>query len=146
MCMERDRESVRGLKLSSINRWLIALTCLLTAGMFILSSSLLGRYSEMTELTSEYLRLDEQADTVKEASDYLTNAVHEFVVTGDLQHLEAYFEEANVAQRRDNALNELSKQKDVSYEDVKLAVDESRELMKREIYAMALVSFAMTVS
>ena len=131
-----------GLKITVINQVIIIVTCILAAVLFIIMQFAMWNYNEVSKHSLEYVRMEEQAVTVQEASDYLTSKVHDFMATGNVKHMEAYFEEANVTKRRERAINELSQQEDISYDDVRVAVEESKELMKREIYAMRLMVVA----
>ena len=136
--MKINTERIQGLKLSIINKVMILITCILAFIIFIFTMYAAESYQKMRAFSEEYKKMEQQARIVKEASDYLTDSVHKYVITGDLKYLEAYFEEANVTKRRENALNELSRHEDISYEDVQASVGESKRLMKREYYAMKL--------
>lgn len=136
--MNTRKGSFEGLKISVIYKWMVILTCLMAVGLFASTRYALQSYAEMERLSNEYVEMEQQALTVRRASDFLTTEVNEFLVTGDVTHLEEYFEEVNVTKRRETAVNELAKHVNISYEDVQMAFEESQKLMEREIYAMKL--------
>lgn len=140
--MKMNTHEIKGLKLSFTNKVMIILTCILAFIIFIFTIFAAQSYQKMRAFSEEYKKMEEQARIVKEASDYLTDSVHKYVITGDLKYLDAYFEESDITKRRENALNELSTHKNISYEDVQASVAESKRLMKREYYAMKLAALS----
>lgn len=117
---------------------------ILLAALFITTFFLSERYEKLARNTNDYIQLEKQADITKEASDYLTEQVRLFVMTMDLQYAELYFEEANVTQRRENALATLQGYHwaDIWEEPISKALQYSNALMEQEIYAMKLIAVA----
>ena len=78
---------------------------------------------------------------MQEASDYLTEQVRHFAMTGDPVYMENYFTEAKETRRRDKAVNDLG----IYYNgtdalnDLIKSFSESVELMNTEYYSMRLV-------
>ena len=140
--MKRDSKQIRSLKLSSFYKDFLVLTFLLASALFYTTQVTLSYYDELDSLNQEYRYLQSQADTLREASDYLTDQVYCFMLSAGLDHLDAYFEEVFVTRRREKALNALSEQQSISYGDVADAASESNMLMQREIYAMKLMVVA----
>ncbi len=133
-------EKISGLKITVINQILIAGTAILALSLLIIMQYTMYNYEEVSELSYGYVTMDEQAKDVREASDYLTIKVHDFVATGDMKYMDAYFTEANITKRREQAIEELSAQEKIDYSGVQMAVRGSESLMKREIYAMRLMA------
>lgn len=97
------------------------------------------------EAANERFILAQRAATDLEmGSDYLTENVRSFVMTGDMQYLENYFEELDVTKRRDGAvqsLEELLGDHD-ALDDLRKALDYSNELVVFEDQAMKLTLLA----
>ncbi len=134
-----EGEKIRGLKITVLNQVVIIWTFILAASLLIIMQFASYNYNEVSNLSHEYVTMDEHAKAVQEASDYLTIKVHDFVATGEIKYMEDYFKEANITKRREQVIHELSEQEDSDYEEVQLAVQSSQILMKREIYAMRLM-------
>ncbi len=97
-------------------------------------------YARMQETTADYIAWQGNAYNLQAGSDYLTEQVRYFAVTGDPQYLNNYFEEANVTRRRDQAVEALKTELSGSsaYDYLQAAMKDSLELMQREYYAMRL--------
>ena len=76
-----------------------------------------------------------------DASDYMTEKVQRFAVHGDLKYIQAYYNEAFLNQRREEALNTMASDAESAeaLEKLQAAMDGSEELMEQEYYAMRLV-------
>ena len=98
------------------------------------------RYSELKTSTDIYLKCQEAAPSLNRASDYLTDRVRSFAATGDKKYLDQYFEEANVTQRRDKAIEVLepymTDTSALAY--LQTAMNNSLELMNIEYHSMLL--------
>ena len=109
----------------------------LIASLFLLAN----RYTEVRESTLQYMNWKETAVQVQQASDYLTDQVRSYVVTGRESHREHYFYEAKVEKRRDKALEAIRDY--LGGTPVVLSLEsafrESMDLMQDEYYAMRLI-------
>ncbi|MCR5847935.1 MAG: GGDEF domain-containing protein [Lachnospiraceae bacterium] len=114
-----------------------AVLCILLLLVLRKSSSL---YREYSQLSDDIINLEKNATMLMEASDYLTEEIRSFAITGDRRHLNNYFEEANVIQRRERALQALKKnnEKTVAYVNLENAMQHSQDLMKTEYYSAKL--------
>lgn len=143
-CLKRTY-TLHGIKLQNFGIIMSLGIFSLCAVFLAVSAALSERYEEMTRATEDYISCIDNAITVQAASDYLTEQVRLYAQNGDRIHMERYFQEANVACRREKALAET----EAIYQDphsaafVEAAVHHSMELMKQELYAMKLVSLAM---
>jgi diguanylate cyclase (GGDEF)-like protein len=83
------------------------------------------------------------ASDLEAASDYLTDRVRSFAVTGDLENLEDFFKEIDVSRRRDSAvstLEDLLENNDSdAYNYLVSALSISNQLVEREYLAMKFV-------
>ena len=105
-------------------------------------------FSTLSSATENYIVRQKAAHDLMEASDYLTENVQRFTLTGDVKYLNQYFEEANVSKRRDQALITMSENNaDASLvQQLQEALDESQDLMDDEKYAMILVIDALGIT
>ncbi len=80
---------------------------------------------------------------MRDGSDYLTEQVRLYAVTGERQYMEAYFKEKNITKRREKGLEELEKyESSQSTEYLQKALDSSNNLTNLEYYSMRLISEA----
>ena len=98
-------------------------------------------YKKTHNITQDLLKWREHSYDLQLGSDYLTEQIRYFVITGNKEYLDNYFEEAKVTKRRDKALDELKKNHEDSpaVRELNSAMDESVHLMDKEYYAARLV-------
>ena len=98
-------------------------------------------YNALSDATDTYIELQQAADNLMRASDYLTEEARCYVVLGDRDHLDNYFHEAEVVKRRENAIRVMESRLPLSdaLDSLKDAMEESLSLMDREYYSMLLV-------
>ena len=115
----------------------MVISTLLMVSLFMIS----GRYREVNKSTTEYVNWKDITQTVQHASDYLTDEVRTYVVTRKDPHLENYFVEAKITQRREKSLSEIETYLGHTevYNSLVKAIDESNKLMFDEYYAMRLI-------
>ena len=79
------------------------------------------------------------------ASDFLTDQVRSFVVSGKREYLNEYFKEVNVTRRRETALAELRSALGgtEAYAKLESVMKKSSQLQDRELYAMRLMISAL---
>ena len=130
----------RGISVSRINMIMLISAFLISAILFWAMSRTSSLYNEAHEITQNLLDLRKDAYELQIASDYLTEQVRCFTVTGDRQYLDNYFEEAEVTKRRDNALSALKNEHEDSaaLRELSNAMSQSENLMTKEYYAMRL--------
>lgn len=143
--MENEKKkNVKGIRIRTINSIMILGACLLYILVIYATLQVSLRYDDLISATNDYIACEENAAEVREGSDYLTEEVRLFVVTYNIQHVEAYLEEVNVTKRREKALAELGKFhfSEKAGEYLEAAIYNSNKLISRELYAMKLVSVA----
>ena len=145
--MDKEKQgkgSVNGFRIRTLNYLMILVALVLYIfiiyGIFQISE----KYKVLVATTEDYIECQQNAAMVKEGSDILTEEVWLYVATGDLSHARAYFKEANEDRRREKALEALEKNHsdDETHDYLEKALEDSNNLMEREIYAMRLVSEA----
>ena len=99
-------------------------------------------YQRMENASDRYIEAQNTASELESASDYLTDRVRCFVVTGDLQYLQDFFEEVEVTKRRDHAVSNLEEflqdDKGEALSSLNEALNLSNELVGTEYLAMRL--------
>ncbi len=140
----KEPKNVKGIKIRNVNYVMITVSTVLYVILLIVTVQISLRYNDMVFAVDNYIDCEEKAQLVKDGSDYLTLEVRLYVMTGDVEHMNAYFEEVNVTKRREKALEELKKNEasDKAREFLASALEKSKELEEREKYAMKLVSYA----
>ena len=131
---------------------------LISAFIFVISSTLvvslmlISHQNEIVNQANENcIQLKESSNDIQAASDYLTAQVRQFVQNAEEKYMAAYFEEANVTQRREKALDKIHKLSENTsrHEEIHLnvnaAVNESMDLMDQECYAMKLICVANSI-
>ena len=130
----------RGISVSRINIIMLISAFLISAVLFWAMSRTSILYDETHRLTRNLLTWRKDAYELQVASDYLTEQVRCFAVTGERQYLDNYFREAEVTRRRENALQTLQIEHTESeaITDLRDAMTQSENLMLKEYYAMRL--------
>lgn len=107
-------------------------------------------FANMEDAVNEYITVQGSASEMVQASDYLTMQVRSFAFTGNSRFADNYFEEANVAKRRDKAVESI--QSSTAYvrsgvaEHMMEALALSNKLMDTEYYSIRLVIDARGLS
>jgi len=142
--MSLSKRNRDGLSLRAIYVWIMIATLIISGLMFHATFSLTSTFQQLTDATENQIALDKAAHELMDASDYLTERVQRFTVNGDPRFMNEYFTEAFETNRRENAIEKMSGNPEVSaaLEKLQKAMEESRELMHREYYAMRLVTEA----
>ena len=99
------------------------------------------QYAVLRSSMQDYISCENAAHRLQNGSDNLTKQVRLAAATGDTSYIDAYFEEADVTQSREQALQELDSL-NVSEEAItalREALADSVALMQTEYYSMRLV-------
>ncbi|MCR4814581.1 MAG: GGDEF domain-containing protein [Lachnospiraceae bacterium] len=130
----------QGISIRLVNIVMFVLALIASIMLFFAMRRTTNMYNESNRITQNTIELQNNANELMEASDYLTQEMRVFVVTGDRQHLDNYFNEAYIERRRDKALEELRSKngKTMAYQNLQEAMDDSMELMNTEFYAAKL--------
>ena len=138
--------TLRGFRIRTISLWLVGATLLVSILMGIGIVRVWNKHQKLAVMTKEYILAQEEAKNLLLGSNYLTDQVRLYAVTGDYSYAKAYFTEAEETRRRDRALDSLEEhlhEKDSeAIELSRQALELSNELMNHEIHAMKLVALA----
>lgn len=131
----------KGLSLKIIIRVMAIITGVITICLIISLFLLTNTNRRVNELKEDFLKLEKSANDLEQASDYLTEQVRYYVVTGEDNYYHEYFREVNETKRRENALDSIRNNIDDVNAATKLerALNESNSLMNTEFYAFRLV-------
>ena len=134
-----DRHSIPMKRASYI---FVIVALLVATGLFIADRLVTHGYLRMGQVHERYIIAQQSATNLEIGSDVLTSAVRNFVVTGDTQYLQEYFNEANVTRRSDEAVDNLEtmmSRDSAAYGHLSTALSLSNELMLDEYQAMKLI-------
>lgn len=136
---------IRGIHISHMHAAIIIISCvlsiLLTATAYHVSRTLRDTYTEIddfavcTRMESSFIR----------ASDYLTEQVRLYTVTGQREYVDHYFQEVLEARRRESAIENLSRYglEAETVSALRSALERSNALMEQEVYAIRLTAAAL---
>lgn len=100
-------------------------------------------YQQMEAASDRYIAAQLAASDMESGSDYLTDRVRCFVVTGEMEYLEDFIEEIDVTRRRDKAVESLGKllgdDDSGALDSLNAALEFSNELVNFENKAMRLI-------
>ena len=133
-------ENKNGLSLKKLNTYMLIAAFLISAILFFSMSRTSSMYDEAHTVTQEIKKYETTAYNLQTASDYLTEQIRLFVITGDKKNLDNYFEESNITKRRDEALEYLKTHHGDSpaYTELQAAMNGSLVLMVMEYHAARL--------
>ena len=135
----------RGIKVNILSGIFIAIGVIIMCASILTIKRIYDKYDEMMSSYQSDEMQKEAADSFQEASDYLTDQSRQFVVTGDIEKAENYFEEINVIRRREAAIDMIENSHALELERNLLAnaMELSESLAKQEVHAMKLSAHAM---
>lgn len=138
----------RGVYLRRLNLIMAIIAIFASISLFIAMDRTTKLHHQTHEITQDYFAWRRDAYTMQIASDYLTEQIRCFAVTGEMQYLENYFTEAKDSKRREHALSELEEHlgKTKTISDLAAAMEDSMELMNLEYYAGRLTVEAYGLS
>ena len=134
----------RGISLRKLNIVILIAAAVISVVLFIVMSRTSKIYDDNRKFTEQFMEWKNASSDLMRASDYMTEQMQDYTVTGDRAYLDNYFTEAKVTKRRENALQVLSQgnTRSAAYINLSAAMDESMSLMEREYYAARLTIMA----
>ena len=135
-----NQKPVAGISVRMLNIIMFAIALILAGLLLFATNQVSDSYDIMQEATEQYIECQTAAQDMMLASDYLTEQVRAFTVTGDAAYVQRFFTEVNQTKRRDNALETMEQylQGTDTYRYLQEANEQSNELVKVEYYAMRL--------
>ena len=134
----------RKVRIQSVSAWNIGVTVVVAALFVFISVAGEREFAVLRNTTEQYIVCENDAKQLQDGSDYLTEQVRLYAMTGETEYRDLYFEEADTTRRRENALEELGQYFDGSkaFESLEAALDLSQNLMETEYYSMRLMEEA----
>ncbi len=136
-------EKGKAFRLRTANIVFAILAFLASVALFAMDVYVARGYARMQDASDRYIQAQAAASDMESGSDYLTDRVRSFVVTGDKAYLDEFFEEVNVTKIRDHAVEELEEllggKNSSALDSLNKALDLSNELLKTEYKAMRLI-------
>ena len=128
-------------KIRLVSNGSIVVSLVLSALCITISIFGFRQYSVLRTAMRDYISCEEAIHELQDGSDNLTKQARLAAATGDAQYIDAYFEEANVTQNRENALRDLAalNVSDDAIAALQTALSDSVSLMHTEYYSMRLV-------
>ena len=141
MALWIERIKREGLSLRLTFLLMLFVSLCITGVLLFTTYHTIQTFHSLSEATDAYIELQDAADSLMKASDYLTEEAQCYTVLGQRAHLDNYFAEAEETRRREQALEIMeSRLPDTdALSELKTAMSESVALMDREYYAMRLV-------
>ena len=119
------KKTKKQIKVSSLFWKFASLFLVLGAGLLIFGVLQVRNLSNMQEITEDYLAGQEAINSMREASDFLTEKARSFAVSGNEDAARAFFAEVNETKRRDKALiDDCFPDVELSAEDLALSGEE----------------------
>ncbi|MBP5554613.1 MAG: GGDEF domain-containing protein [Lachnospiraceae bacterium] len=115
---------------------------LIWSGTVVVASyRLTNTFYRLSDAERQHSDLIEAAHQLTDASDYLSECVQRFTISGDPRFLDEYFTEVFESNRREEAISKLENNENTesALEELKEAMTHSISLMDLEYYAMKLV-------
>ncbi len=132
-----------GIHLKTASLFFAIISIVLATALMIMNISVTHGYQRMKRASDRYLEAQLSASDLESASDYLTDRVRCFVVTGEIRYINDFFEEVNKTRRRDKAVDNLENLLEGSekgaLENLNTALALSNELINVEDEAMRLM-------
>ena len=132
-----------GLQLKTASVFFVLIALIASITLLVADISVTKGYQRMEEASDNYIEAQRATSDMESASDYLTDRVRCFVVTGEAKYAEDFYEEVNVGKRRDNAVETMEglmgETNTDTTESLNKALALSNELVGIENYAMRLM-------
>ena len=132
-----------GIQLKTTSIFFAVLAFIAAAALLIMDIAVTAGYQRMEAASDRYIEAQSAASDMESGSDYLTDRVRCFVVTGEIAYLKDFIEEVEITRRRDKAVENLERllgDKDNSAIDaLNTALALSNELVEYENKAMRMV-------
>ena len=125
--------------------WFMGAAIIVAVALLVSEYMLVRGYERNVEASNRYMAAEKAAADLEMGSDWLTENVRYFVMTGDFDYVEEYFKELEVTRRRDIAVEtvkvllEGTENGKEAYESLNTALTYSNELVELEYRAMRLM-------
>ena len=128
-------------KIRRISKWNTIIAAGVGVLFLIISFWSNKEFQALQEATEKYILCEKAAKDLQDGSEYLTEQVRLYAMTGEQRYLDNYFVEANETCRREKALDSLKEDFEgtPAFTALESALESSQKLMDIEYYSMGLV-------
>lgn len=135
---------MKRIKIRSVSLWSMIVAVVVGLLFFIVSSVGNSEFQVLETATEQCSLCEKAAKDLQDGSNYLTEQVRLYTMTGQRKYMDAYYEEATVNGRRESALEALRENFDGTnaFHALQTALKYSQALMNTEYYALRLVAEA----
>ena len=132
------------IRIQKVSSWSTRITIVVAILFICISVMSQKEFTTVRQTTEQYIDCEKAAKELQDASDYLSEQVRMYAMTGKRKYMDLYFMEVNVTKHREKALQSLKKNFDGTdtFNALKKALNYSTELMDTEYYSMRLISEA----
>ena len=137
----KTKVSSSALQLRHTNILFSVLGVLAAIALFVSDIAVTRGYERMEQASDRYIAAQLAATEMESGSDYLTDQVRSFVVTGEISYLEDFFEELEGTRRRDHAVETMEAlfgSDNSAIGSLNTALELSNNLVDTEYHAMRL--------
>ena len=138
-------ERLPAVSLRTSRIWFVVAALIVAVALLASEFMLFRGYARNEEASERYIAAQRATSDMEMGSDWLTENVRSFVVTGNIAYMDEYFKELEVTKRRDTAVEtvkdllEIIPEGKEAYESLNTALSNSNELVNLEYEAMRLV-------
>ena len=135
------------IQIRKVSGWSIGITIILALLFLFIALQGGNEFQVVQATTDRYILCERSAKNLQDASDYLTEQVRLYTMTGEQSYLENYFKEVNETRRREKAVKSLKRyfEGTDTFNSLQKAMDCSENLMNTEYYSMCLVLEAQKI-
>ncbi len=141
--LPEEEEVNSGIQLKTASIFFVILALAAAAALIFADFSVTRAYQKMDAASDRYISAQLAASDLESGSDYLTDRVRCFVVTGEIEYLTDFIEEIEETRRRDNAVESLTallgEEDNSAVSSLNTALSLSNELVEYENKAMRLI-------
>lgn len=136
-----EKKRRKGIPLQTVIIVMLAFSAVISCVLLYFMYRTSVNYDRMSTATQNYMDCQAAASQLREGSDYLTNQVRSFVITGETEHVVLYYNEAQVTRSRDKAVERMREYlvDERALNQLNTALQISDQLMETEEYAMRLM-------
>ena len=137
----------KNIRIQNVTTWSIIVTITVAVIFVFVSIQSEKEFKILRNTTDQYILCEQSAKQLQDGSDYLTEQVRLYAMTGERGYMDLYFREADTTRRRENALESLKTyfHDTDAFASLQKAMDCSENLMYTEYYSMRLVSEAQDI-
>lgn len=135
----------RKIRIRRVSIWNISVTLIVAVIFMLICMRGEKEFRTLRSTTEDYIACEKAAAQLQDVSDYLTEQVRLYTMTGDRQYMTHYFTETNINGRREAAITILEEHfsNTSTVAALQTALDNSEKLSNIECYAMKLTAEAV---